>query len=174
MITTTRLTLRPWLKTDLEAMTAINANEAVMRYFPTTQNREETMAFIERQQVHQEKHGYCYFAAELRTTEQVIGFIGLNYQQYTAPFSPATDIGWRLHPDHWRKGLATEGAVACLAYAFDTLQLNEIVSVAIIQNLPSIGVMQKIGMELAGEFDHPALADRPDIQRCAWYRAIEQ
>lgn len=152
-------------------MATINANAEVMRYFPSTQDKESTKGFIGRQHLHQEQHGYCYFAAELRETGEMIGFIGLNHQEYAAPFSPATDIGWRLHPDHWRKGLATEGAAACLDFAFNDLNLDEVVSVAIVQNLPSIGVMQKIGMTRAGEFDHPALENFPAIQRCVWYQA---
>ncbi len=169
MITTPRLLLRPWKKSDLAAMSAINADPEVMRYFPATQSREETKAFIGRQHLHQQEHGYCYFAAELLATGQLIGFIGLNYQTYQAPFSPATDIGWRLHPDFWRRGLATEGAAACLTFAAEQLDLPEVVSVAVAQNLPSIGVMEKIGMSLQGYFEHPALDQYPDLQRCVWY-----
>lgn len=152
-------------------MSAINANPEVMRYFPATQTETQTAAFIERQQRQQEERGYCYFAAESRSDGCLIGFIGLSYQDYEAPFSPAVDIGWRLHPDYWRKGLATEGARACLDFAFRELKLARVVSVAVLQNTPSFGVMEKIGMQRAEEFDHPALVDHPDIKRCAWYEA---
>ncbi|MEM6769370.1 MAG: GNAT family N-acetyltransferase [Bacteroidota bacterium] len=169
MIETPRLLLRPWRKTDLDAMAAINANPSVMQYFPATQDLDQTKGFLGRQHFHQQEHGYCYFAAELRATNQVIGFIGMNHQDYAAPFAPATDIGWRLAPEFWRKGLATEGARACLTYAWETLGLPEVVAVAIEQNLPSIGVMQKIGMANGGTFDHPGLSAFPEIQRCVWY-----
>lgn len=173
MITTPRLLLRPWRETDLDAMATINANTEVMRYFPATQDRSATAAFIRRQHLQQEEFGYCYFAAELRHSEQLIGFLGLNCQEYPAPFTPATDIGWRLHPDFWRQGLATEGAAACLDYAFQVLDLKKVIAVAVAQNLPSLGVMQKIGMKPCGEFLHPALQNYPSLQRCVWYEALQ-
>ena len=171
MLTTPRLTLRPWRDSDLTAMAAINANPGVMRYFPAVQTEEQTAAFITRQQRQQEERGFCYFAAELRQTEALVGFVGLSYQDYAAPFTPAVDIGWRLHPDVWRRGLATEGAAACLAHAFGKLGLESVVAVAVLANAPSFGVMQKIGMQPGGEFDHPALADYPTLKRCRWYSA---
>lgn len=172
VLLTPRLHLRPWQITDLPALTTINANPEVMRYFPAPQTEAQTLAFIERQQRQQSERGYCYFAAENRTDGRLIGFIGLSYQEYDAPFTPAADIGWRLHPDYWRKGLATEGARACLDFAFTTLHLPEVVSVAVLQNEPSFGVMEKIGMHRMGEFPHPALTGHPEIERCAWYRAL--
>ncbi|MEL7159147.1 MAG: GNAT family N-acetyltransferase, partial [Bacteroidota bacterium] len=82
MIITGRLYLRPWQITDLPAMAAINADERVMRYFPSTQTEEETHDFVERNIAHQEQHGYCYFAAETRYDGRLVGFIGLAYQTY--------------------------------------------------------------------------------------------
>lgn len=172
MLTTPRLLLRPWRKTDLPAMAAINADERVMEYFPSTQTEEETKGFIGRSQAHQEKHGYCYFAAETRADNRLIGFIGLAYQTYEADFTPCTDIGWRLHPDVWGQGLATEGAKACLDFAFGELGLDQVVSVAVKQNAPSIRVMEKIGMHYDSDFDHPALVESPRLSKCVLYRTL--
>ena len=169
LLLTSRLLLRPWHPSDLPAMATINASPAVMRYFPSTQTAEQTQAFITRQIAQQQERGYCYFAAETRHDARLVGFIGLSYQDYAAPFTPAVDIGWRLHPDVWRQGLATEGARACLDFAFTKLHVDRVVSVAILQNTPSTGVMEKIGMRRMGEFDHPALVDYPEIQRCVWH-----
>ncbi|MEM9258551.1 MAG: GNAT family N-acetyltransferase [Bacteroidota bacterium] len=169
LLITPRLHLRPWRDTDLTAMATINADERVMEYFPSTQSEEETMGFINRNQVHQEKHGYCYFAAETRNDNRLIGFIGLAYQTYEADFTPCTDIGWRLHPDVWGQGLATEGARACLDFAFGELELDQVVAVAVKQNTPSIRVMEKLGMDYGSEFIHPALVEHPSISRCVLY-----
>lgn len=169
MITTPRLLLRPWQKSDLAAMAEINADDRVMEFFPSTQTEEQTKEFIGRQHLQQKERGHCYFAAELRTTGRLIGFIGISYQNYDAHFTPCVDIGWRLHPDVWGQGLATEGAQACLTFAFEDLNLTEIVAVAVQQNMPSTRVMEKIGMTYHSSFDHPALAHRPDLKTCVLF-----
>lgn len=155
-------------------MAEINANPEVMRYFPGTQSRERTLDFIERQMTQQRERGYCYFAAEHRQDQRLIGFIGISFQDYEAPYTPATDIGWRLHPDYWGQGLATEGARECLAFAFGESGLEQIVAVAVAQNAPSLRVMEKIGMTRRGSFDHPYLADYPHLKTCVWYSVIPQ
>lgn len=170
MLTTERLTLRPWQKTDLAAMHAVSSNPDVMRYFPAVATEEQTKAFISRQHVQQEKRGYCFFAAELRETGQVIGFIGLSYLDMDIEFAPCVEIGWRLHPDYWGKGLAPEGARACLDFGFNELGLEAIYADAPVINLPSQAVMRKIGMTEYCTFKHPGLEDFPEIETCVAYR----
>lgn len=57
-----------------------------------------------------------------------IGFIGLRYIDFPAPFTPAVEIAWRLAYDYWGKGYATEGANVALKYGFGVLKLPEIIS----------------------------------------------
>jgi len=92
------------------------------------------------------------------------------YQDYEAHFTPCVDIGWRLKKSVWRRGYASEGAKACLDYAFNQLDLKTIYSVASKVNTPSIGVMQKIGMQKDSEFQHPRLMDFERIRDCELYR----
>lgn len=168
LIKTERLGLRPWTMDDLQPMSELNADREVMRYFPSTPTKQETKNFITRMIDHQADHGYCYFATELLDTREFIGFIGLAYQTYEAPFTPATDIGWRLKRSAWGKGYATEGAKACVEFAFNVLNLSSIYSVASEINRPSLRVMEKIGMLKLGEFDHPALTDYSELKKCVY------
>ena len=57
-----------------------------------------------------------------------------------------TDIGYRLHPDYWGKGLATEAARATLRYGFETLALDEVIALVLPGNAASIRVLEKLGM----------------------------
>ncbi len=150
-------------------MAAINANPEVMRYFPGTQTEAETKAFIERAQTSYEKRGYTYFAVDHLKDKKMIGFIGLAYQEYASRFTPATDIGWRLDPAYWGRGLATEGARAALGFGLQVLKLPKIISVAVRANKPSIKVMEKIGLKKLGNFQHPLLADYPELKSCVAY-----
>lgn len=169
IIKTERLGLRAWKNTDLSEMTALNQDERVMEFFPSTQNETQTQGFIQRMQAHQETHGYCYFAADRLDTGDFIGFIGLCRQDYLKDRPAFTDIGWRLKQAAWGNGFATEGAKACLTFAFKKLNLDKIYSVCSLINAKSENVMKKIGMQKEMEFNHPVLGDFPDLETCAFY-----
>ncbi len=169
LFTSERLGFRNWRETDLPKMTLINADPKVMAFFPSTYSTEQTQGFLSRMQQQFEEKGFCYFAAERLEDQELIGFIGIAEQKYEAPFTPCIDIGWRLHPQAWYKGYATEGAKRCLAYAFDHLQLREIKAIAPAINIPSIRVMEKIGMKKEFHFKHPLLKDNKKLEECVLY-----
>lgn len=169
IFTSERLGFRKWHKDDLNEFAAMNADPIVMEHFPKELSMEETENFIQRLQKHYATHGYCYFATEVLATGEFIGFIGLANQSYETSFTPATDIGWRLKQNAWGKGYATEGALRCLSYAFDTLQLERVIATCTQQNEKSAHVMQKIGMVKGGHFKHPLLGDFPEYETCLWY-----
>ncbi|MEM9931038.1 MAG: GNAT family N-acetyltransferase [Bacteroidota bacterium] len=170
LFTSDRLGFRNWTMNDLDDLYEMNSTPQVMRHFPATQRREECEAFILRAQRHFQEHGFNYYAVDHLASQECIGFTGLARQTYTAPFTPCTDIGWRLKEAHWGHGYATEGAKACLLHAKHELGLNEIFAVAVKQNEASINVMRKIGMQYHGNFFHPALKDHPELAECVVYR----
>jgi len=167
--TSLRLGFRTWRETDLPAFTALNTDPQVMRYFPAPLNPEASRALLKQLQAHYEVYGYTYFATELLDCKRFIGFIGLKFQDYEAPFTPAVDIGWRLRRESWGKGYATEGARRCLEYGFETLGLSSVVATCPTGNVPSERVMQRIGMQKQGEFEHPGLREHPQLNPCLWY-----
>lgn len=146
MITTKRLILRRWRAEDVDAFAAINADQKVMEYFPSTYTHQESRAQLKRFNKSIDELGFGFWAAELVDDGRCVGFIGLSSLPKELPFSPCVEIGWRLASDVWRQGLASEGATQVLKYAFNELNLNEIVSVTSVSNVASQGVMQKIGM----------------------------
>src|SRR6202161_397654 len=87
------------------------------------------------------REGCGLWAAELKETKSFIGFIGLNVPSYPLPFSPCVEIGWRLAFDYWGKGYAQEGARAALAFGFEKMRLEEIVSFTTVGNVRSRHVM---------------------------------
>jgi RimJ/RimL family protein N-acetyltransferase len=165
-----RLGFRNWSVKDVNEFAEINADLEVMEFFPKPLAKIETLDFINRLQKHYDDNGYTYFAVEILETGELIGFIGLAYQEYKTEFTPATDIGWRLKASAWGKGYATEGAKKCLEYAFNVLNLTHIISVFTEKNIKSENVMKKIGMEKIGTFKHPNLKDYPDYEKCICYQ----
>jgi RimJ/RimL family protein N-acetyltransferase len=143
-----------------------------MEYFPAPLTCAESDALIDRIEAHFAERGWGPWAAELRATGELIGFIGLSVPTFEAHFTPCVEIGWRLAAAHWGKGLATEGARAALDYGFNELLLPEIVSFATAANLRSRRVMEKLGMTRnpADDFDHPGLTEGHPLRRHVLYR----
>ena len=169
IFTSDRLGFRNWEDTDLEKMILINSDKDVMRFFPFLPSAKQTEDFIERMKNQFSAKGYCYFAVDLLDSDTFIGFIGLSEQNYKADFTPCIDIGWRLNKMHWNKGLATEGAKACLEYARKNLNLPLIYAVASQVNENSIKVMNKIGMRYRKNFEHPNLLNDNRLKDCVLY-----
>lgn len=169
-IETERLLLRNWLSSDLEPWVAMNANPAVRRYFPGVLDRESSLSSLKQIRVDLSTRGYGLFAAEVKETGDFIGFIGMSHPTFSASFTPCVEIGWRLDPSAWGKGYATEGAIACLDAGFSRWKFPDIYSFTSILNTPSERVMQRIGMEKIGTFQHPQLPEEHWLREHVLYR----
>jgi ribosomal-protein-alanine N-acetyltransferase len=152
-----RIGFRNWRETDLDRFAAMNQNEEVMQFFPKTLSEQESERSFARFIDHFLLHQFGFFAVELISNQEWIGFIGLQHVRFDSFFTPAVEVGYRLLPQHWGKGIATEGTKACIQYAFHQLQLDRVVSYTPKVNIPSQRVMQKSGMVFINEFDHPLL-----------------
>jgi RimJ/RimL family protein N-acetyltransferase len=157
-IETERLILRRWDElADLGPYAAICADPAVMRYIGDgrVMSPIETADRIEQYETTWSERSFGLFALERRDTGEFIGNAGLAIPDFLPEIMPAVEIGWRLGRAHWGQGFATEAAHAALAFAWDPVGLDRIVSVHAVGNDPSGNVMQKIGMHLDRETVHP-------------------
>ena len=165
MLLSERLELRPWSAADIDAFAEHNADPRIMRYFTSVLTRDETEATVTRWQALFEERGFCFFAVDRRDTGEFIGTIGCSWPAHGSPVAPAVEVGWRLHPDAWGFGYATEGALASMAFAFDTdRDLDEIVALTVPDNEPSRAVMARLQMthDSIDDFVHPQ-ADEPHV-----------
>ena len=171
-LVTDRLLLRRWREADREIFARINADPRVMEFYPAPLTREESDAMIDRYDGHFAQYGFGPWAGELRATNRLVGYIGVKYVRFEAAFTPAVEIGWRLAPEHWGSGLATEGAAAALQDGFGTVGLHEIVAFTTLANLRSQRVMDKLGMthDPCDDFDHPQLPQGHPLLRHVLYR----
>ena len=169
---TKRLWLRRWLPDDRQAFARLNADPRVMEHFPALLSREESDAAADRIEAHFDQHDFGLWAVAIPGIIPFAGFIGLCVPRFQAPFTPCIEIGWRLYPDHWNHGYATEGALAALAFGFSSLRLAEIVSFTVPANVRSRRVMEKLGMSHSGgdNFDHPLLPEGHPLRRHVLYR----
>lgn len=165
-----RLGFRQWQASDLPTFAEMNANAEVLRFFPTLLTTEESNALAERLMKGIEEYGYGFFAVDRLEEGDFIGFIGLINATFEASFTPCVEVGWRLKREVWNKGYATEGAKRCVEYGFETLKLEEIYSFTALPNLASERVMQKIGMQKIGTFEHPRIADNHLLKNHVLYK----
>jgi ribosomal-protein-alanine N-acetyltransferase len=169
---THRLLLRQWRDLDLEPFAALNADPDTMRFFTSTLTRAESDGLADAAREALCRRGWGLWAVEVPDRASFIGFVGLNRPAFDAHFLPAVEIGWRLAREHWGRGYATEGGEAALAYAFEELGLDEVVSFTSPHNERSWKVMERLGMsrDPADDFDHPSVPAGSPLRRHLLYR----
>lgn len=170
-LTTPRLILRQWEPQDLPEFAALNADPEVMRYFPSTLDRQASDALAAKAKALIEKRGWGFWAVQDRASGRLAGMIGLHTPAPELPFSPCVEVGWRLARPYWGQGLATEGAKAALEFAWNVLQQGEVVAFTAVLNKPSQAVMQRLGMQPdAQTFMHPAVPQEHALAEHVLYR----
>ena len=114
---TPRLILRDWKEEDIPVFAELNNNDQVMEFFLKKLSYQETLDFYNRIRKEFASRGYGLYAVEKKENHAFIGYVGLHDITFDVDFAPAVEIGWRLIPEVWNQGYATEAALACLEYA---------------------------------------------------------
>ncbi|MBB4703976.1 GNAT family N-acetyltransferase [Sphaerisporangium siamense] len=172
MLQTPRLILRQWREEDLAPFAVMNADPRVMEHFPATLTRDQSDALAGRARARLEEDGFGLWAVEVRETGEFAGFTGLIWQTFPAPFTPAVEVGWRLRPECWGRGYATEAAGAALDHGFGPAGLTEVISMTAGTNVRSQAVMRRLGMirDPAEDFEHPAVPSGSPLHPHVLYR----
>ena len=143
-IETERLLLRRLRPDDLDDVAALVADRDVVRYVGNGQpaGRDEAeralLSILRRWQ----EQGFGRWAISHRTNGEFIGIGGFRSLLGTP------EIVYHLAKEHWGKGYATELARAALRFGFEDCGFDRIVAIAKPQNIASIHVMEKLGMQL--------------------------
>ena len=172
VLRTARLVLRGWRPDDLAPFAALNADPEVMEHLPGVLDRERSDALAGRIGAHFAREGFGLWAVEVAGGAPFIGFVGLSRVPFDAHFTPAVEVGWRLARAAWGFGYATEAARAAVAFGFDRVGLDEIVSFTVAANRRSRAVMARLGMhrDPADDFDHPLVGPDDHLRRHVLYR----
>ena len=154
-----RLGFRSWRDADLDAFAALNADPEVMEYFPSERTREQTAEMIQRLRAHEQRDGCTFWAVDELPTGRFVGMLGVLVQREMPEVfdGPTHEIGWRFARAFWGRGYATEGARACLSWAFAKTDAERVVAFTTTENRRSERVMVKAGMRRVGLFEHPKL-----------------
>ena len=162
VIETPRLILRPCRAEDRDLFYELSSDPAVLAFFPFRRSREDADAVFATVRSIVPEPGFDLLVMVLKRSGEAIGLCGLSKPQLE-PCLPkdAVEIGWRISARHWRNGYASEAGLALLRHAFETLKLDEILSIAVHDNHRALAVMRGIGMhpDAASDFDHPQIPD---------------
>jgi RimJ/RimL family protein N-acetyltransferase len=169
---TERLLLRRWREEDRRPFATLNADPAVMEFFPAPLDRDRSDELFERIELGFERHGFGLWALEVRRSGEFVGFTGLAVPPFEAHFMPAVEVGWRLARSAWGNGYATEAGRASLEHGFGELGLEEIVSMTAVGNRRSRAVMERLGMarDSADDFEFPTLPPGDPLRPHVLYR----
>lgn len=163
IIETKRLLLRDIEPSDKEEMFDLHSDPEVQKYTgePPVESLEEMEKAIRIRVDDYKKFGFGRWATFLKDGMHFVGWAGLAY----LPEFNEIDLGYRFKPKFWGMGIATEASHAILKFGFENLGLKRIIAIAMKDNLGSINVMKKVGMQ----FDKYAPYE-PGGEDVVWYQ----
>ena len=130
---------------DTNLLYQLTSNEDVMRYFPKILSYHETNQMIHKILDHYKIYGYCFWKVLLKPKDEFVGIAGLLHQEIDDTVE--TEIAFRIKPEHWNNGYATEAAHAIKDYGEGTLGKKGLISLIHPQNKASKRVAQKLGAQ---------------------------
>lgn len=146
IVETKRLFLRELTPNDVDALVNFFTDADAMRYLPATKDINGVKEWISLVQKSYDHYGYGPWALIHKFSDQFLGYCGL-YLQEDVDGNDEIEILYGLIRKNWGKGYATEAAIGVYEYGKNMLDLNRFVSLIEPENIRSIKVAEKIGME---------------------------
>jgi [ribosomal protein S5]-alanine N-acetyltransferase len=144
-----RLRLRQFRPADADDLFRLDSDPRVMRYIGdgNVGTRRTVDGVLDRAARYYLNYpGLGVWPAEEHAGGRFVGWFCLKY----IPKTVEVEVGYRLLPEAWGRGFATEGAKALVEYGFNELGLYRIVGVTHPDNAASQRVLQKAGLRDAG------------------------
>ncbi len=150
VLETDRLILREFEERDAEHLYLLNLDPDVIKFTgdKAFKDIEEASVFLKNYKQYQE-YGFGRWAAIKKESNEFIGWCGLKYSKEINEH----DLGFRLFKKNWNKGYATEAAIACIKFGFNTFKIKQILGRAMKENQSSIKVLIKSGMQFSHNYE---------------------
>lgn len=160
-IETTRLRLRGWQQTDLDAFAELNANPDFVRFLGqgVPISRFDSWKVLTMLTGHWVLKGFGIWVVEDKVSDEFLGRVGI----WEPDGWPGIEVGWGIAPKHWGKGYAREAALASIDWGFKNLETDTLISVIHPDNHASKSVAAKVGESFS---HHQEVMGKPsDIYR---------
>jgi RimJ/RimL family protein N-acetyltransferase len=152
ILETKRLLLREMTEADADHLFALNENPNVTRYIPgepPLKTRDDALEVLRVRVFPQYARGLGRWACIVKASGDFIGWSGVKHVAEDGEY----DIGYRFVEHAWGHGYATEAARAVLAFAREHLAGERVVGKAMVENVASRRVLEKIGLVYEGIAD---------------------
>jgi len=142
--------LREFSIEDAASMLELNSDPEVLKFTgdKAFSSLDEARLFLENYNQYS-LYGFGRWAVIQKSTGNFIGWCGLKYSATT----DEVDIGFRFLKTVWNQGYAREAAQKCIELGFDIVGIKRIVGRAMVDNLASVKVLEKLGLTFLKEFD---------------------
>lgn len=151
-----RLNYKKLTADDIKAWEAFFINNPLLHFVGVNNPKtpeEESKIWIERQIQRYEETGVGMLGAFLKSTDQLIGNVGLLWREDILGES-CYEIGYSVIPDFWKKGYAVEMATTFRQY-FEAHEIGDnIISIIHIDNIGSQKVAERNGMSRGPQFEY--------------------
>lgn len=162
---TARLRLREWDEEDEVRFYAVMNRPEVMEHLGGVQTPEEWSAAYQRVVGFQRDFGHTFWIIEERGSGAILGFCGI--KRVNAPgagdLTGKHEIGWRVVPESWGRGIAKEAAIASMDLAFDRFDAPQVIATTVPANAASQGLMKRLGMKRREELDYVDTRFGPEL-----------
>lgn len=172
VLSTVRLTIRPFVEGDASAMAEVLGDAEVMRFSDSGPlNQVQVSDWLgERVEAYSLSPDFGRWAICETESEWAIGYIGLTQDEGRTAEREA-ELGFRLARRSWGRGYATEAAQAVVEAVFRAGRVDRLIGIVDPQNGASVRVLQKLGMSYARPIsfegydypDHLYVLDRPGL-----------
>lgn len=178
ILETRRLILREFTLADAADLFAMDSLPIVHRYLGNKpiQSMLEAEQIIENILQKYSEYNIGRWVAIEKQSMQFVGWSGLNLvTQAKNNHINYYDLGYRLHPDFWGKGYASESAKAALDYGFENLLLSEVFGTCHEENIASRKALEKCGLKFIEKFlyNNEIMCDWLHISRLDWEQTIK-
>ena len=150
ILETERLTLREYTPEDFQVLYALLSDPVTMQHYPKPYDEKGTMRWLTWSFENYQRHGFGWWAIEIKETSQFIGDCGITMQNIDGALLP--EIGYHIHRDFWRQGFGKEAAAAVRDWWFENTQFDTVYSYMNDTNVASYSTAASIGMKKQKEY----------------------
>lgn len=149
---TSRLLLRLPTLDDVSTLCVLRSNPEVTRYIGDggVETHSEVERFLANAVRYQERQGMGYCLVFEKSTGRFIGQAGI-FHLGLCENQQEIEVAYRLLPEYWGQGYATELAKALVHWGFAHLEIEELVAATHPDNVASQRVLTKAGFSLVAK-----------------------
>jgi ribosomal-protein-alanine N-acetyltransferase len=171
VLRTARLVLRELVPGDATALFALRTDERVMRMLArpratTLQDAEQLIATIASDRVANNGITWGITLREDDTLIGTIGFYRVKHEHHCA------EVGYLLHPDHWRKGIMGGALDAVVKHGFERLGFHRIEAITDPANTASNALLARHGFRQEAHLREDTLWQGRFLDSLVWGRLV--